>query len=116
MFPPLSDLQPDWSLCGYPTGKYLLSQKETLDPEWGEHMLDYKQLKEQIKVASQSESDTGGGAAYSPRETSLSVLRLRSDRRARLPLQRPAKPASSVMEHANVSLPFLLGAVSTMFG
>ena len=44
--------------------------------EWESNYLDYKSLKDLIKESSQEQEENGRfGTAYSPRVTSLSVLR-----------------------------------------
>lgn len=52
-------------------GKYLESKQR---PEWRTHYLDYKGLKDLIKEAV-AETERSGTTTFSPRTTSLSVLR-----------------------------------------
>lgn len=64
-------------------GKYILSQKATLPADWSDEFLNYKGLKDRIKNSAEQEEASGtAGVAYSPRETSLSVARHRTDRDA----------------------------------
>ena len=53
-------------------GKYLESKAR---PEWRAHYLDYKALKELIKQCMNDTHDTPEIAKYSPRTTSLTVVR-----------------------------------------
>ena len=52
-------------------GKYLEAKQR---PEWRTHYLDYKGLKDLIKEAV-AETERSGTTTFSPRTTSLSVLR-----------------------------------------
>lgn len=53
-------------------GKYL---EDKLRPDWREYYLDYKSLKDLIKSSAALNAQSAGGAAYSPRTTSLTVVR-----------------------------------------
>mmetsp|Transcript_6084 Transcript_6084/g.17418 ORF Transcript_6084/g.17418 Transcript_6084/m.17418 type:complete len:754 (-) Transcript_6084:271-2532(-) len=64
-------------------GKYLDSQKASLPKAWSNDFLNYKGLKDKIKKSAEEEEASGAaGVAFSPRETSLSVVRHRTDRDA----------------------------------
>lgn len=52
-------------------GKYLEKQAKN---EWRDFYLDYKRLKDLIKDSAK-EAETTGPAAFSPRTTSLSIVR-----------------------------------------
>lgn len=60
-------------------GKYLADR---LRPEWREFYLDYNSLKDLIKASAQLNGQAEGTAAYSPRTTSLTVVRSNNTKEA----------------------------------
>lgn len=53
-------------------GKHLERQ---MRPEWAAYYIDYKGLKDLIKEAVREAEQSGGAVAFSPRTTSLSIVR-----------------------------------------
>jgi SPX domain protein involved in polyphosphate accumulation len=53
-------------------GKHLERQ---MRPEWAAYYIDYKGLKDLIKEATREAEQSGGAVAFSPRTTSLSIVR-----------------------------------------
>jgi hypothetical protein len=60
-------------------GKYLDSKCK---PEWRDFYLDYKKLKDLIKSSAALSQSGEGAAAYSPRTTSLTVVRSNNTKEA----------------------------------
>jgi hypothetical protein len=87
-------------------GKYL---EDKLRPDWREYYLDYKSLKDLIKSSAALNAQSAeGAAAYSPRTTSLTVVRSnnnkeRAEEQFFLKLESEVRTAAPMMSVAPLS-------------